>query len=93
MRGGGGLVVTLPLRLRPFDQAKVMFVRLAAITKCACLAGEQIVAPLFKTNRGEKINEPIQGARIGGKSSNNVGEYSGGGLDIWEDSAWWVRGE
>lgn len=69
MRGGGGPILTLPLRLRPFDQAKVMFVRLAGVTKCTCLAGEQIVAPLFKTNRGEKINGAISGAKIGGKSS------------------------
>lgn len=44
-RVGGGPAPTLLLRLRPFDQAKVMFARLAAVTKCACLTGEQIVAP------------------------------------------------
>lgn len=72
--GGSSFILALPLRLRTFDQAKVMFacfaasVAITAVRNHACLGGEQIQALYLKQAKDKRSMAQFR-AWIGGKSS------------------------
>lgn len=88
--GGGGTAASytlpfifsvFPLRLRAFDQSKVMFVSFAAcvaitaVGELACLGGEKILALYLKQAKDKRSMAQFK-PWIGGKSSQNiVGDY------------------
>lgn len=88
--GGGGTAASytlpfifsvFPLRLRAFDQSKVMFVSFAAcvaitaVGELACLGGEKILALYLKQPKDKRSMAQFK-PWIGGKSSQNiVGDY------------------
>lgn len=71
----------LPLRLRAFDQAKVMFVRLAtsvaisAVRNLACLGGEEILALSLKQAKDKRSMAQFKAMNWREKFTNIVGDY------------------